>query len=215
MRNLSLTQPTVLLVALLVGCGPKTRDIDDPAMAETGAQMGEQSAEMATMEPEADDATIESSVQELGSTFQSMVSQHEAWSAASTARALPGAQPPPPPEGVSWDGSHLQVNWSIDTSGVALTYVVDLTVTSLTIDGTYDLDYTVGVMGIGTKYSVHAVYDGVTTDGVSCVTGGSITITYDLKVEAGGLGLPTGNVNEGGTIVVAYSGCNEVQLSGT
>lgn len=207
-----------LALAFVVGCGGKTEAIDDPQMQATAAQVGEQSAETAQMDPEADDSTIQGQITALGSSFQSIVGQHQAY--AGTARAaLPVGQAGPPnpdiAEGeVSWDGEHLLANWTYDQGGVALTYLVDLDFTNGGIDGGYYLEYVIGVAGVGTRYKIDVTYDNLTTDGGSCITGGVLTIEYDLSVDAGGLGGLAGGVDQSGTIIATYSGCNEVALEG-
>lgn len=205
------------MLMMAAACGAKTDEIDDPAMTSTGEEIGEESAKLASLDAAADDSEVQGQINTVGGGLQSMVGHHQSYSNANSAlKALPaGMLPPPSPDiasGTSWDGNRLQANWSTDFGGVSLTYLIDLDMSN-GIDGEYYLEYVAGVLGTGAVYEVSAVYDAVTTDGASCVTGGTVTITYDISVEAGGFGVP--GVDQGGTVVVEYSGCNEVTVSGT
>ena len=149
----------------------------------------------------------------MGGALQHMVEQHQV-AAEGASWGLPGDALPPPTPGLttsmSWDGTRLEVDWSSDVASVFGKYRVELDM-SHGIDGTFSHEYIVAAMDDRTRYATSAVYDAVTVDG-SCVTGGSVTLRYDVVVDTEGA--EASGVDQGGTVVVDYGGCNDVSIRG-
>lgn len=224
----------LLTGAVLMGaiaCAPATQEIDDPAMEADAAQAGAQTADLGENDAEADDATMVAGVQTVGTSLQSLVGRHQSYAATNGLTSVPGVDDAflaqdGGDDSVSWDGTSLVLNWSIDESGLSYSYGVNLTFGATadggtSIDGSYALDYYVGVLGAGTSYNVDATYDALTTNSDGCVVSGSLTINYAYELDvAGGLlgglgGLAGGATSNSGTIIATFAGCDVVTVSGT
>lgn len=214
------TRQLVLLSALTVGCaGGAVSEVEDPQLEASGKAAGQQSAAIGELPSDAIEDDITAAVQTLGSSFQAIQSQHQ--TAYASARLTPSAAAAltrAAPGEVLWDGTTLSMNWSLDESSVSLSYIVDLTFTSagdgFTIDGTYDLEYDASAAGTGVTYDLSVTYEGLTTDGSGCATGGALDLTYDYSVTAAGIDLPgfAGATDLSGRVRVEYNGCDDVTV---
>ncbi len=205
----------------LVACGGGTSEIDDPQMEATAAEVGSESAELATISVDATESEVQGQVRVVGSGIQGLVGQHQAYAATSipsedlsSAMRIEG-------ETVQWDGERLVVNWTYDEAGFDFTYGIDLTITThddggTTIDGRYDIDYTLAVAGTGTSYVVSAQYNSMKSNAEGCAVSGNLDITYDLDVTVAGLGIPgSSGTSQSGHVIVEFLGCDNVVVSGS
>lgn len=210
-----------LTVVALLACN-KSKAIDDPQMTQSGVALGQQSSQMAEMDSEADDGTVQSNVQAVGGTLQGLVGQHNAYSQSSGAlgRSSAGsfARQTTADEPIYWDGSELCIDIEWSQTGATIDYDVVLDYTTsgsdVTMDGHYNLTYDVGAAGVAYRYTVNAIYDQVKSSG-GCVVSGSVTIDYDIQLDgvAGGFGGLTGQ-DQSGTVIVDYLGCDQVEIRG-
>ena len=209
------------VATLLVACGPKTEEIDDPAMEATAANIGQESGELGELPAEASESEVQSQVQAVGGSIQGLVGQHQAY-AATTGLTAPsadaGLSEQDGGDPVSWDGTTLNVDWSTGTDGFDYVYKVNLTFGDAadggrTIDGTYEFKYDIS----GSKYEINAKYLGVTTDSSGCAVGGSFEMDYKIGFDAGGLaGVPgLDAANQDGAVVITYNACDDVVVAGS
>jgi hypothetical protein len=209
------------IVALgLVACGGKTKEIDDPQMEAAGQQAGADSAELGKTPTDSSEGEIQAQVQLIGTSLQSLVSQHQAYAASDSTGALPTRTWAERAEGdpvVEWDGSHMVVQWSVDESGFEWVYDLDLTFAATsdggqTIDGHYDFRY--GISGF--EYDIKVDYNTLTIDGAGCLISGNLDITYSYSL-TGILGsIPgAGATNSNGRVIATYGGCDVVTIEGS
>lgn len=211
--------PTLFLLA---ACGGATKEYDDPGIQSSSKAVGSSSTTLGEMDSGADDSTIQANTQAVGSNVQALVSQHQAVSATTS---IPGidldTMQQEGTDTVSWDGTHLIVNWSGDDLGFTIDYDVDMTFTSSAeggqvIDGHYDLVYSADITGISYDYDIRVVYDAMTSDSAGCVVSGGFRVDYDISLAVGGATIPgfTGS-DQSGRVIVAFNGCDDVTVTGT
>lgn len=214
------------LLIVVAACGGKVKEIDSPEIESSSKQAATQSSDVGNMPAESDESTITANVQALGSSFQAIQTQHQAYAAASAARLAPSstASLGKAEEGeVLWDGTNLSMNWSYDDgSSFAMTYLVELTFAAqaaggYVIDGTYDLSYDASAFGSGIKYDINVIYNALTVDGDGCGISGSLDISYDYRVEALGIAIPGmgGATDLSGRVVTTFNGCDDVTVEGS
>lgn len=220
MTRTSLTVLTILTASTLVAC-KGTKEISDPAVESAAKSVGSSSGSMAATPADADDATLQANVQTVGSSFSSLVSAHQSYATANgvdaegiDAAALARASG----DVVEWDGSHLRINTTWGETGFEFSYDVDLNIGTapVSIDGTYDFDYTFGIAGFASDYTVKAVYDGLTFDDAGCAASGTVTVDWSADTSVAGLGIPgaTGSADHG-TVITEFTACDTVTVSGT
>jgi hypothetical protein len=213
----------LLLTLLAASACHATHEIDDAGMQATAAQLGSSSGQMAAMPADADDSTIQGQVQAVGGNLQSLVSQHQAYASSN-----PNAVDEIDRDGleqdstgtVSWDGSHLVVDTTWESTGFSWVYDVDLQFASgdagTSIDGRFDLSYALDVSGFRYDYTTHGSYDALTLDGSGCASSGSIQVDWDLDYDVSGFDLPGQSTGASkGTVIVTFDGCNVVVVEGT
>lgn len=220
MGRISLTLLTILTASSLVAC-KGTKEISDPGVESAAKSVGSSSGSMAATPADADDATLQATIQSVGSSFTSLVSAHQSYAAANGAdadAADPATLARASGDVVEWDGSHLLVSTTWGDTGFEFTYDVDLNIGTgpVSIDGAYDFDYSIGVGGFSTGYTVHAVYDALTFDDASCAASGTVTVDWSSDTSVGGLGIPgaTGGADHG-TVITEFTACDTVTVSGT
>lgn len=217
---------TVLAVALVAACGGgKVKEVDDPQIAASAKSAGEQSAAIAEIEADNTDE-VESAIQTLGGSFQSIVSQHQANYAATRVAPAAAASAAKQDGTVTWDGTTLKADYSYDEGGISLSYVVDLTYTAAgdgwTIDGTYDLAYDAAAEGAGIIYDLSATYDALTTDASGCPVSGSLDVSYNYEITTGldgvlgaAVGAAGGATKWNGRVLMTFNGCDDVTVEVT
>lgn len=216
----------VTVAALVAACGGgSVKEVDDPQLAASAKSAGEQSAAIAEIEVDNNDE-VESAVQTLGGSFQAIVGQHQASYAATRVAPASLASAFKQDSTVSWDGTKLTANISIDESGISLSYIVDLTYTASgdgwVIDGTYDLSYDAASAGAGVLYDLSATYDAMTTDAAGCPVSGSLDVSYDYEITTGldgvlgaAVAAAAGATKWKGRILMTFNGCDDVTVEVT
>lgn len=212
------------VVALLTACGGSVSEVDDPEIESSGKQAASESMSLGEISEDAEDSEVTAKVQVIGSQFQAIQARHQASYAQGRGKSAPAVDPAglfqSASEGdVQWDGERLQMNWSADSGGSSVDYVVDLRFSpsgdGVAINGTYTLAVDATVGGSGVTYDLNVSYNALTSDGSGCVVSGNLDLTYDYKVSAAGIDLPgaagAGNLN--GRVVVEFNGCDDVTVS--
>jgi hypothetical protein len=216
----------VLAATLLVACGgEKTQVIDDANMEASGAQAGEESSELGMMATDATETELQGQVQVLGSVFQGLVGQHQAYAATtgSAARVSDLAMRTMADPVFDWDGGRMRILWEIDESGIDLSYDLDITFGESAdggqvLDGYYDFSYGIAAGIAATEYDVQVVYTALTTDAAGCAVSGELDVSYSF--ELGGVlgsipGVGAAASSQSGRVKVIYAGCDNVTIEGS
>jgi hypothetical protein len=189
-------------------------------MQSSAKAVGSSSGDMAETPSDADQSTISANVQAVGTNIQSLVSQHYALTAATGVDVVDRdslAQDDGSADVITWDGSHLVMNTTIDDSGFSFVYDVDLDIastdTASTIDGHFNMDFDISLL----QYSTHSTYTGVGIDDTGCAASG--TLAVDWSVDVGAISIPglggTSGTSSSGSITVGFAGCDTVTITGT
>lgn len=212
------SQNLVLLAALTLAVACKSnKEIDDDSMEASAASAGASSAAMTTVATDAEETAVQAQVQSIGSGLSGLASQHQAY--ATTNDATPEADADVFAANgetgeVSWDGTTLVIDTKWDSSGISYIYEVNLSFADDTIDGTYDLAYTVDIAGVSADWTVSADYNALKFDESGCVVEGTLAIDWNYDYAVAGLGIPSGTATKGNVSAI-FEDCNVVTLRGS
>ncbi|MCB9662880.1 MAG: hypothetical protein H6732_02115 [Alphaproteobacteria bacterium] len=210
--------PVLALTAACAAGG--TTVIEDEGMTNTGKTLGTQAGDLAGLEEDAEESAVQSKVNAMGGTMQTLAGQHISYG-ASSGTGIPGLSRAELAQGsteYAWDGTNLVLVYAAE--GTGLTYEVRLAYTSndvggTTIDGTYVVGIATGASGVGVGYALDVTFDQVAADDAGCVVSGAIDISYEVGV-SGLEGIPGADLaNQSGRVVATYLGCDDVQISGS
>lgn len=205
-------------LVFVAACAAESAPIDDPGMISTAKTLGDQTGDLAQLEEGANESVAQGAVSLVGTTMQSLASQHLSYTATNEAEA-PGVDVLAGRQGTteySFDGTNLVVVYA--ASGV--TYDVRLAYSAsdaggTAIDGTYVLGVGTDVGGFGAGYDLDVKLNAVSTDADGCVVSGSIDISYSVGVSGldaiPGLG---GLTSQSGRVITTFTACGEVEVTG-
>lgn len=212
---------TLPLALFFAACTAGVSEIDDPQMEATAKSIGDQSGSLANQPSDADESTMQGQAITLGSSFQGLVGQHQAYAATNGVVGLRRdtlhAEGDPT---YSWDGTNLVLRWEGADSGYSISYDLDLTIAAAgdgkSIEGTYALDYSLDVGGVGYDYVIDVAYQAMTFDAAGCAVSGGIDLSYSIDLAVAGLDVPGFSSGAtSGRVVTAFDGCGVVTVSGS
>lgn len=127
----------------------------------------------------------------------------------------------------TYEDGHMSGDLTYDSVGTSIHYTVDLDIaqeeTSVTMSGSFSLDFTSTQATYEVTYDMDATYDALKFES-NCPVGGGFTVTYSISVGGAAFeNLPPEaraqaekGIGGGGTVSATFGpGCGEVAVSGT